>query len=250
MKYLIDHLWTILFVLGAIPLLICRSNFRKIVYQVDDWSINVRPIFMKEMKGLLGNIYPGNAKYKRLRNSYRFWLIGYLLLFLLYIGTDLYAQKIGDKAMNKITVGSTVPSFTLKDQFGNTFNIDSVKGKTNLVIYFYPKDDSPGCTSQACAFRDQFDVFNDVNATIIGISSQSVDSHLKFAKKHRLNYTLLSDEGNKVRKLFGVPSNMLGIIPGRVTYIVDREGKVVFTFDSQVNATKHVDEALRILKGL
>jgi peroxiredoxin Q/BCP len=85
---------------------------------------------------------------------------------------------------------------------------------------------------------------------IIGISGQSVVSHKKFAEKYRLSFTLLSDDGDKVRKLFGVPVNFLGLLPGRVTYIVDKSGKVIFVFDSQTQATKHVDEALRILKGL
>ena len=85
---------------------------------------------------------------------------------------------------------------------------------------------------------------------IIGISSQSVESHKAFAEKHRLNYTLLSDPGNKVRKMFGVPTNLFGLIPGRVTYVVDKEAKVVFMFNSQIDAEKHVDEALRILKGM
>lgn len=250
MKYLIDHLWAILFIVGALPLLICRSAFRKIVYQVDDWSINLKPIFMREIKGVLGNIYPTSIKYKRSRNAYRFCLIGYLFLILFYVSVNCYSQNEKTKTMEKISIGSTVPSFSLKDQNGNTFELDSVKGKSNLVIYFYPKDDSPGCTKQACSFRDQFEVFKEANAMVIGISSQSVESHLEFAKKYRLNYTLLSDEGNKVRKLFGVPSDLFGIIPGRVTYVVNKEGKVVFTFDSQMNATKHVDEAVRILKGL
>jgi peroxiredoxin Q/BCP len=152
--------------------------------------------------------------------------------------------------MNKIEVGSLIPQFTLADQNGNTFSVSSVIGKKNLVIYFYPKDDSPGCTAEACAFRDQFEVFNEADAVIIGISGQSVASHKKFADKYRLTYTLLSDEGDKVRKLFGVPVNFLGLLPGRVTYIVDKAGKVIYVFDSQTQATKHVDEALRILKGL
>ena len=141
-----------------------------------------------------------------------------------------------------------VPSFTLKDQDGNLFDLKNVVGKKNLVIYFYPKDDSPGCTKEACYFRDQFEVFNQADAMIIGISGQSVESHKKFAEKYRLSFTLLSDEGNKVRKLFGVPSDLFGSIPGRVTYIVDKTGTVVYVFDSQSQATKHVDEALRILK--
>ena len=152
--------------------------------------------------------------------------------------------------MNKINIGSEIPSFSLQDQHGNNFDINSVLGKKNLVIYFYPKDDSPGCTKEACSFRDQFDVFADVDAMIIGISAQSVESHLEFAKKHRLNYTLLSDTGNKVRKLFGVPANFFGLIPGRVTYVVNKEGKIAYLFNSQIQAEKHVDEALRILQKM
>ncbi|MDP4291262.1 MAG: peroxiredoxin [Bacteroidota bacterium] len=152
--------------------------------------------------------------------------------------------------MHKIEKGSTVPGFTLPDQDGNLFDISTVLGKKNLVIYFYPKDDTPGCTKEACYFRDQFEVFKEEDAIIIGISGQSVESHKEFATKYKLNYTLLSDEGNEIRKRFGVPANLFGFIPGRVTYIVDKKGKVVYTFNSQSQATQHVDEALRILKEL
>ncbi|MEI6577791.1 MAG: peroxiredoxin [Bacteroidota bacterium] len=152
--------------------------------------------------------------------------------------------------MEKLVIGSNVPQFELKDQHGQLFSIDSVLGKKNMVIYFYPKDDSPGCTKEACSFRDQFEVFADANAMIIGISAQSIESHLEFAKKHRLNYTLLSDPGNKVRKLFGVPGNIFGLIPGRVTYVINKEGKVIYIFNSQIRAEKHVEEALRILKEI
>lgn len=152
--------------------------------------------------------------------------------------------------MNEIKPGSVIPSFTLPDQNGNMFTIDSLIGKKNMVIYFYPKDDTRGCTAQACAFRDQFEVFNDVDAAIIGISGQSVKSHKEFAEKHRLSFTLLSDEGNKIRKQFGVPTNLFGLLPGRVTYVADKTGKVMYTFNSQLQAEKHVDEALRILRGL
>ncbi|PJB59695.1 MAG: peroxiredoxin [Bacteroidetes bacterium CG_4_9_14_3_um_filter_41_19] len=152
--------------------------------------------------------------------------------------------------MKKIELGSSVPKFELKDQHNELFNLDSVLGKKNLVIYFYPKDDSPGCTKEACSFRDQFEVFADADAMIIGISAQSVESHLAFANKHRLNYTLLSDTGNKVRKLFGVPGNFFGLIPGRVTYVINKEGKIAYLFNSQIQAEKHVDEALRILQEM
>jgi peroxiredoxin Q/BCP len=152
--------------------------------------------------------------------------------------------------MKKIDVGSHVPRFTLADQNGKLFSIDSVIGKKNLVIYFYPQDDSPGCTKEACYFRDEFEVFNEADAMIIGISGQSVDSHKKFADKYRLSFTLLSDEGDKVRKLFGVPVNFLGMVPGRVTYVIDKSGTVVYVFSSQTQAKRHVDEALKILKGM
>jgi peroxiredoxin Q/BCP len=150
--------------------------------------------------------------------------------------------------MNELKIGSTVPAFILPDQNGKLFDINTVLGKKNLVIYFYPKDDSPGCTAQACSFQDQFEVFKEADAVIIGISGQTVESHKEFAAKHRLTFTLLSDEGNKIRKLFGVPTNLLGLLPGRVTYVADKSGKVIYIFNSQMQATKHVDEALRILK--
>lgn len=152
--------------------------------------------------------------------------------------------------MNKITIGSLVSDFTLEDQNGNNFSLSSVLGKKNLVIFFYPKDDSPGCTKEACYFRDQFEVFRETDAVIIGISSQSVKSHKKFAEKYHLSYTLLSDRGNKIRNQFGVPTNLFGIIPGRVTYVIDKSGRVVLIFNSQMQINKHIDEALTILKKL
>jgi len=150
--------------------------------------------------------------------------------------------------MKKIKVGSHIPEFKLPDQFGNEFDINNFIGNKNLVIYFYPKDDTPGCTKEACYFRDQYDVFNEADAMIIGISSQSVKSHKDFAEKYKLSFTLLSDEHSIVRKLFGAFS--LGFVPGRITYIVDKKGIVIYTFNSQTEATKHVDEALRILKEI
>jgi peroxiredoxin Q/BCP len=242
--FLLKNIWLILFILWGLPLTFYRSRFRKIVYQTDSWTINIKPYFMKELKALFGNIYPGNLNYLKFRNFYRFYLTIYMLLFTSYF---TFSQN---NSMKEIKIGSSIPAFTLPDQNGNMFDINSVIGKKNIVIYFYPKDDSPGCTKEACSFRDQFEVFRDADAVIIGISGQSVDSHKEFAEKHRLSFTLLSDEGNKIRKQFGVPANMLGLIPGRVTYIADKTGKVIYIFNSQTKATEHVDEALRILKGL
>lgn len=248
--YIFQHLWLFFFILWGLPLTIYRSKFRKLVYQTDSWIINIRPVFGKELKALFGNPFPENRKFKRFRNFYRFYLTIYLLLFTVYLSDSQNIINLNTNNMKPLTIGSKVPNFNLLDQNGNSFELNSVLGKKNLVIYFYPKDDSPGCTKQACSFRDQFDVFNQADAQVIGISAQSVESHLNFAKKHRLNYTLLSDEGNKVRKLFGVPTNLLGLLPGRVTYIIDKTGTVVYLFNSQVQAEKHVDEAVRILKTL
>jgi peroxiredoxin Q/BCP len=199
---------------------------------------------MKELKALFGNMYPDNLNYLKFRNFYRFYLTIYMLIFTSYLTFGK------DNKINEIKIGSSIPAFALPDQNGNLFDINSVIGKKNLVIYFYPKDDSPGCTAQACSFRDQFDVFTEAGAVIVGISGQSVKSHKMFTEKHRLSFTLLSDEDDKIRKLFGVPTNLLGMLPGRVTYIADKTGKVIYIFNSQMQATKHVDEALRILKEL
>ena len=152
--------------------------------------------------------------------------------------------------MDKIQVGSEVPVFSLPDQNGNAYSLKDVLGKKKLVIYFYPKDDTPGCTKEACYFQDMFEVFKEADAEVIGISGQSVESHKKFADKNRLTFTLLSDEGNKIRKQFGVPTNFLGLLPGRVTYVVDKTGKVNYMFNSQTEVTKHIDEALRIIQEL
>ena len=148
--------------------------------------------------------------------------------------------------INRIKTGDMIPDFSLKDQDGNIFDIKRYKGFKKLVIFFYPKDGSLNCTKEACYFRDLTDIFEEANATIIGISGQSVESHKNFAERNRLTYTLLSDEKNVVRKLFGVPSRAFGFVPGRVTYVADRTGKVVFIFDSQVDTQKHADEALKI----
>jgi peroxiredoxin Q/BCP len=119
-------------------------------------------------------------------------------------------------------------------------------GRKPLVLFFYPKDDTPGCTKQACAFRDDHEEFGKLDAEVIGISSDSVDSHKRFAGKHSLPFLLLSDEGGTVRKLYGVP-NTFGLFPGRVTYVIDAEGTVGHVFASQLGVEKHVEEARKAL---
>ncbi|MDT8402198.1 MAG: peroxiredoxin [Bacteroidales bacterium] len=148
--------------------------------------------------------------------------------------------------MVSLQIGDRVPEFSLKDQDGNIFDIKKYLGRKKLVIYFYPKDGSLSCTRQACYFRDLSDVFEETGAMVIGISQQSVESHKMFAESNRLNFTLLSDPDNSVRKLFGVSSQLFGLLTGRVTYVADRSGKIVYMFNSQTDVQRHVDEALKI----
>lgn len=148
-----------------------------------------------------------------------------------------------------IKTGDQAPDFSLPKQDGTSVQLKDLLQKATVVLYFYPKDDTPGCTKEACSFRDSYESFKDAGAEVVGISSQSAASHEAFAAKYRLPFTLLADEGGKVRREYGVPST-LGLLPGRVTYVIDRKGIVRHVFNSQLNATRHVSEALGIVKQL
>ncbi len=239
-----EMIWLTAFIVWGLPLTFYRSRFRKIVYQTSDWKINIKPVFRKEIRALFGNIYPGNLNYIRTRNFYRIYLLVYLLIFTGYSATS----KTNNNKNMALQIGDIIPEIVLKDQNGKWFDLKKETAGKNVVLFFYPKDDSQGCTKQACTFRDQFQDFADANAIVIGISGQSVDSHSNFAEKNRLNYTLLSDEGNKVRKKFGVPTNFLGMLPGRVTYVIDKSGKIVYMFNSQMKFEEHVANTLKFLK--
>jgi peroxiredoxin Q/BCP len=145
------------------------------------------------------------------------------------------------------TVGQPAPEFTLSDQNGGSVSLSSLKGGW-VVVYFYPKDDTPGCTAESCSFRDSFEEFTDAGAKVVGISSDSVESHKAFATKHNLPFTLLADTDGSVRKAFGV-GKTLGLIPGRVTYVIDPEGVVRHKFSSQFKPKSHIDEALDVIKA-
>ncbi|WP_428225693.1 peroxiredoxin [Flavobacterium sp.] len=148
-----------------------------------------------------------------------------------------------------LKVGDKLPLFGAKDQNGNDFYIASVLEKKVLVIYFYPKDDTPGCTKQACFLRDQYEEFKTIGAEVIGISGDSIGMHKKFASKYDLPFILLSDADKSLRKLFGVKTNMFGLIPGRVTYIVDKKGVVQMIFED-MNATNHLEKTVEKVKSL
>jgi peroxiredoxin Q/BCP len=148
-----------------------------------------------------------------------------------------------------LEIGDKVPNFIAKDKDGIVFESKSVVGIKPVVFYFYPKDNTPGCTAQACSFRDQYEDFTDLGAEVIGISSDSSSSHEKFAKKYRLPFRLLSDNDKKIRTLFGVKSNLFGLLPGRVTYVVDSNGIIRLVFDSVV-ATNHIPKALKMVQKI
>ena len=150
---------------------------------------------------------------------------------------------------DKVKVGSVAPNFTLPSQSGEMVSLEHFLGHKPVVLFFYPKDDSPGCTKQVCAFRDDYEEFGKLDAEVIGISSDSVESHRSFAARHRLPYALVSDEGGEVRRLYGVP-NTLGLFPGRVTYVIDKKGVVRHIFSSQVGIDRHVEDALEALESI
>lgn len=149
-----------------------------------------------------------------------------------------------------MNINDSCPQFELFDQDGNLFTSKDWIGKKKLVIFFYPKDETPGCTKEACSFRDSHEDFLKYDCQVIGISSDSVPSHKLFASKHNFNYILLSDIDKKVRKLFGVPASLFGLIPGRVTYIIDLKGKIRGIHNSQMNPVSHIEEALELVKQL
>ncbi|MEA1787527.1 peroxiredoxin [Arenibacter sp. GZD96] len=148
-----------------------------------------------------------------------------------------------------VQIGDKVPEFSLLDQHGQWFSIGSILGKKPFVLFFYPKDNTPGCTKEACDFRDGYDDFKGLGAEVIGISADTHQTHSGFAKKHRLPFLLLSDRQNKVRKLFGVKPSFLGLLPGRETYVVDKAGTIIMIYNS-INALQHRNSALHALKAL
>jgi len=149
----------------------------------------------------------------------------------------------------KVRVGDRAPDFTLPEQTGKPVQLRDLVGRGTVVLYFYPKDETPGCTLEARAFRDSYDRFTAAGAEVVGISSDSVASHRRFAARQGLPFLLLSDRDGTVRQLYGVEKT-LGILPGRVTYVIDQAGVVRHVYSSQLRATRHSGEALAALQSL
>ncbi len=147
-----------------------------------------------------------------------------------------------------IKIGDTLPSFSLPNQDNQLVDIIELKKGKNLVLYFYPKDDTTVCTKEACSFRNNYDQFLRYDCTVVGISKDSPQSHVAFAQKHNLPFPLLSDVDNKVRNLLGVPRDLLGLLSGRYTYVIDKKDVVVAIINDHLNASKHISQSLKALE--
>jgi peroxiredoxin Q/BCP len=145
--------------------------------------------------------------------------------------------KIGDKA----------PDFTGTTDSGESISL-SVKLKEGpVVLYFYPKDETPGCIAEACSFRDRWDDIKKLGATVLGVSSDSVESHKNFKSNRNLQFTLISDERKEIRRAYGVTGTL---IPPRITFVIDTDGTIEEVYNSQLNASNHADVALKSLNSL
>jgi len=153
------------------------------------------------------------------------------------------------KKTNHLTIGSLAPDFTLNSNLGTVFNLKKSLGKKIIVLFFYPKNNTPGCTKESIMFRDSFHQFQNYNAELIGISSDTVESHCDFISKYNLPFILLSDPNNKVRKLYS-SYFFLNLFPGRDTFIIDQNGVIQYIFSSQFKINQHIIKALKIVKKL
>jgi thioredoxin-dependent peroxiredoxin len=162
-------------------------------------------------------------------------------------GLDIKGNTLGEEKY--LRVGDTAPDFCLPRANGELVSLSDYRGRSEVVLFFYPKDNSPICSAEACSFRDSYEVFKDTGAEVIGVSADSSRSHERFAARFRLPFVLLSDPKGLVRKRFGI-AKTLGIFPGRCTYLIDREGVIRHIFSSQFLPAKHVSEALAVLKTL
>lgn len=143
--------------------------------------------------------------------------------------------------------GSKAIDFSFKDRSGNQTSLFELLKEKVVILYFYPKDNTPGCTAQACSFRDAYQDFKDAGAEVVGVSSDSEESHEGFAEKQRLPFILVSDTNSDLRKKYNVPADMFGMIPGRVTYVIDKTETIRYVFSSQLQFKKHAEKALEII---
>jgi peroxiredoxin Q/BCP len=160
-----------------------------------------------------------------------------------------FSRSFNEVQVTQLQPGDAAPDFTLPASDGKLVSLSDFQGRSEVVLFFYPKDNTPGCTREACSFRDNYAAFRDASAEVIGISSDSGESHQQFAQRFRLPFVLLSDHDGTVRARYGV-AKTLGILPGRATFLIDRKGIIRLVFASQFQPAQHVARALRVLKEL
>jgi len=148
-----------------------------------------------------------------------------------------------------LKAGQEAPNFSLPDQNDNSVSLLDFRGKKNVIIFFYPKDNTPGCTAQSCSFRDNYSAFNELNTQVIGVSQDSVESHKDFSQRNQLSYPILCDADGSVRKLYGL-KKLFGLIPDRVSFAINKNGIIQHVFCSQFQSTKHIEEMLNACRKI
>jgi|SRR5680860_532059 len=148
-----------------------------------------------------------------------------------------------------LNIGDSIPNISIPDEADELFELNKFTGKQALIVYFYPKNFTPGCVKEACDFRDKYEDFKVLNAEVIGISSDSESSHRRFKSKYQLPFIFLSDIDKKARSAFGVKPALMGLIPGRETFVFNKNGKLIMQYNN-LNAASHINKALEKLKTL
>lgn len=202
---------------------------------------------------LLSNVFSPNVQQRLVSTNWlrtAAWsLHGGVVLWMAWMSLSVGRSSLEYSEMNnvaRIKVGDRAPDFSATTHDGMPIRMADFLGKRALVLFFYPKDGTPICTQEVCAFRDSYEDFVDAGADVIGVSSDSETSHRAFAQKHKLSFPLICDVDGSLRKAFAVPNSM-GLFPGRVTYVIDQSGVIRQIFSSQFASTEHVRQALNAL---
>lgn len=154
------------------------------------------------------------------------------------------------QATGAVKEGDFAPDFTLSDQSNNPVRLADLVKENVVVLYFYPADFTGGCTLEACSFRDNYEAFTEAGATVVGVSKDSVDSHQRFAERHRLPFILLSDEDGAVQNQYGIKPLFFDMFPGRVTFVIDKQRVIRHVFSSRINFSGHTNNALKTVRAL
>ncbi len=149
-----------------------------------------------------------------------------------------------------IKKGDVFPDFELPNENGELTSLDQLLENGPAVLFFYPKDNTSGCTKEACEFRDTYAQFNQLNAKVVGISNDNQRSHKSFKDRNQLNFPLLTDKSGKLRKKAGIQASFFGLVPGRVTFVVGKNKVVEGLTNSQLDFTAHIKNAIKALKKI